>query len=49
MNKEEICFKLIELYYSNKSLFGDYYMDLTDLFETYNKMLEILKVEKVEK
>lgn len=48
MNKEEICLKLIELYYKNKSLFGNYCIDLTDLFETYNKMLKILKVESDE-
>ena len=45
MNKEEICFKLIEFYYKNKSMFDNYYMDLTDLFKIYNKMLKKLKVE----
>lgn len=45
MNKEEICFKLIEFYYLNKSILNYYNMDLIDLFEKYNKMLEILKVE----
>lgn len=48
MNKEEICFKLIELYYKNKSMFNNCCMVLTDLFEKYNKMLEILKVESDE-
>ena len=45
MNKEEICFKLIEFYYKNKSIFNNYGMSLIDLFENYNKMLKILKVE----
>lgn len=45
MNKEEMCFKLIELYYKNKSIFNNYHMSLIDLFENYNKMLKILKVE----
>ena len=45
MNKEEICFKLIELYYENKSVFNNYGMYLEDLFEKYNEMLEVLKVE----
>lgn len=48
MNKEEICFKLIELYYKNKSMFNNCCMGLTDLFKTYNKMLEVLKVESDE-
>lgn len=48
MNKEEICFKLIELYYENKSVFNNYCMSLFDLFEKYNKMLEVLKVESDE-
>ena len=45
MNKEEICFKLIEFYYKNKSMFNNCCMGLIDLFEAYNKMLEVLKVE----
>lgn len=48
MNKEEICFKLIELYYENKSVFNNYGMYLEDLFEKYNEMLEVLKVESDE-
>lgn len=48
MNKEEICLKLIELYYKNKQIFNNYCIDLTDLFKKYNKMLEILKVESDE-
>lgn len=42
MNKEEICFKLMELYYTNISLFKNCCMSLNNLFEKYNKMLEIL-------
>lgn len=42
MNKEEICFKLIELYYTNISSFKNYCMSLTNLFEKYNVMLKIL-------
>lgn len=38
---EEVCFKLIELYYKNKGLFNNNDMDLYDLFKTYNKMLKI--------
>lgn len=45
MNKEEICLKLIELYYKNKSMFNNYGIDLDALFEKYNKMFKILKVE----
>ena len=37
MNKEEICFKLIEFYYTNKSMFNNCCMGLTDLFKKYNK------------
>lgn len=42
MNKEEICFKLMELYYTNISLFKNHCMSLKDLFQKYNKMLKIL-------
>lgn len=45
MNKEEICFKLIELYYTKKSTFNNCCMGLADLFKKYNEMLEVLKVE----
>lgn len=48
MNKEEICFKLIELYYTNNSIFKNIYISLNDLFEKYNKMLKVLKVENDE-
>lgn len=43
MNKEEICFKLIELYYANNSIFKSYCMPLCDLFEKYNEMLKKLE------
>lgn len=43
MNKEEICFKLIELYYTNESVFKNRCISLNDLFEKYNAMLKILK------
>lgn len=43
MSKEELCFKLIELYYTNNSLFKKYCMSLNDLFEKYNAMLKILE------
>lgn len=43
MNKEEICFKLIELYYTNESVFKNHCLSLNDLFEKYNAMLKILK------
>lgn len=48
MNKEEICFKLIELYYTKKSTFNNCCMGLADLFKKYNEMLEVLKVESDE-
>ena len=48
MNKEEICFKLIEFYYTNKSMLNNCCMGLTDLFKKYNEMLEVLKVESNE-
>ena len=48
MNKEEVCLKLIELYYKNKSMFNNYGIDLYTLFEKYNKMFKILKVESDE-
>nr|DAL24233.1 MAG TPA_asm: hypothetical protein [Caudoviricetes sp.] len=43
MNKEEICFKLIEFYYLNKPILDFCHIDLDDLFDQYNKMLEVLK------
>ena len=42
MNKKEICFKLIELYYTKKTTFNNYDIYLEDLFKIYNKMLKIL-------
>lgn len=43
MNKEEICFKLIELYYTKKSTFNNCCMGLADLFKKYNEMLKKLE------
>lgn len=43
MNKEEICFKLIEVYYTNYSIFKNLCISLNDLFEKYNKMLKNLE------
>lgn len=43
MNKEEICLKLIELYYTNNSIFKNNLISLDDLFEKYNKMLKKLE------
>ena len=48
MSEEEICLKLIELYYKNKPLFNNYCMGLTDLFKAYNKLPKELKVESDE-
>lgn len=48
MNKEEICLKLIELYYENKKMFNNCGIYLSGLFEQYNKMFKILKVESDE-
>nr|DAQ91342.1 MAG TPA: hypothetical protein [Caudoviricetes sp.] len=41
MNKK-ICFKLIELYYTNNSIFKNHCISLNNLFEKYNTMLKIL-------
>lgn len=48
MNREEICFKLIEFYFNNKPILNHYHIDLNDLFEIYNKMFKILKIESEE-
>lgn len=40
MNKEEIVYKLIELYFTNIRIFKDYYISLNDLFKEYNEMLK---------
>lgn len=40
MNKEEIAYKLIELYFTNIRIFKDYYISLNDLFKEYNEMLK---------
>lgn len=43
MNKEEIAYKLIELYYTNNGIFKSYCMSLKDLVEKYNAILQLLK------
>ena len=48
MNKEDVCFKLIELYYKNISIFKGGCICLKELVEIYNAMLKILKVESDE-
>ena len=48
MNKEEICLKLIELYYENMSIFYNLNISLTALFKKYNEMLKLLKAESDE-
>lgn len=42
MNKDEICFKLIEFYFKNKRELNSWGVDLDYLFEKYNKMLKKL-------
>lgn len=42
MNKEEIAYKLIELYFTNIRIFKDYYISLNDLFKKYNEVLKKL-------
>lgn len=43
MSKEEIAYKLIELYYTNDGLFKSYCISLKDVVNIYNEILEILK------
>lgn len=43
MNKEEIAYKLIELYYTNNRIFKDCCISLKDLAEKYNVILQLLK------
>lgn len=43
MNKEEIAYKLIELYYTNNEIFKSYCMRLKDPAEKYNTILQLLK------
>lgn len=43
MNKKEIAYKLIELYFTNIKIFKDYCVSLNDLFERYNEMLKKLE------
>lgn len=42
MNKEEIAYKLIELYFTNIRILKDYYISLNDLFKKYNEVLKKL-------
>lgn len=46
MTKEEICFKLLEFYYNNKSAFNYYCMDLDDLIEKYNKIIKSVEIKE---
>lgn len=43
MNKEEIAYKLIELYYTNNRIFKDCCVSLKNLADKYNEILQILK------
>lgn len=43
MNKEEIAYKLIELYYTNVGTFKSYCMSVKDLAEKYKVILQLLK------
>ena len=38
MNKEEIAYKLIELYFTNIRILKDYYISLNYLFKKYNEV-----------
>lgn len=42
MNKEEIAYKLIELYFTNIRILKDYYISLNDLFKKDNEVLKKL-------
>lgn len=43
MNKEEIAYKLIELYYTYNGIFKSYCMSFKDLADKYNEILQLLK------
>ena len=43
MSREEIAYKLIELYYTNKNTFNNYHVDLSLLSKIYKEVLDILK------
>lgn len=43
MNKEEIAYKLIELYYTNREIFKSYCMSLKDVADKYNEILAIIR------
>ena len=42
MKKEEVCLRLIELYYTYITMFKNYGMSMASLVEKYNAMLKIL-------
>ena len=43
MSEEEVAYKLIELYYTNKSTFNSYRVGLAELSKIYKEVLNILK------
>ena len=43
MSEEEVAYKLIELYYTNKSTFKNYCIGLRELINIYKGVLNILK------
>ena len=43
MKVEEVAYKLIELYYTNKNTFNNYHVDLSMLSKIYKEVLNILK------
>ena len=43
MSEEEVSYKLIELYYTNKNTFNNYHVDLSKLSKIYKEVLNILK------
>lgn len=45
MNREEVVYKLIELYFTNKNTFKMYSISLSDLIEMYEYVLNKLKGE----
>lgn len=45
MNKEEIAYKLIELYYTKNEIFKNYCISLKELVDKYNDILSILEID----
>ena len=45
MSEEEVAYKLVELYYTNESIFTNYRIGLRELINIYNGVLNILKGE----